>query len=88
MGDDIDANYRELEWWTDRATRHPDTPPVVYPEGALVVHQGTLYRALVENSELQPGVHPEAWSELPPPADDVRLTDDSPHAGMGIRWSP
>jgi hypothetical protein len=85
MGEAIDDNYRRLEWWTDRATRHPDTPPVVYPEGAFVVHGGTLYRALVENAELEPDSHPEAWEELPPPADDVRLADDSPYQGLGIR---
>ena len=85
MGEALDENYRRLEWWTDRATRHPDTPVVLYPAGAFVVHQGTLYEALIENSELAPDQHPEAWRELPPPADDVRLADDSPHPGLGIR---
>lgn len=85
MGDAIDENYRKIEWWTDRATRHPEMPLVVYPEGTLVVHRGTFYEAIVENSGLAPDEHPEAWRELPPPADDVRLTPDSPHEGLGLR---
>jgi hypothetical protein len=88
MGDASDENYRKLEWWTDRATRHPEMPPVVYPEGALVVHGGTFYEAIVENAELAPGEHPEAWRELPPPADDVRLAAGSPHEGLGLRAPP
>jgi hypothetical protein len=88
MGDASDENYRKLEWWTDRATRHPEMPPVVYPEGALVVHGGTFYEAIVENSELAPDEHPEAWRELPPPADDVRLAAGSPHEGLGLRAPP
>jgi hypothetical protein len=63
-------------------------PPVAYPEGALVVHGGTFYEAIVENSELAPDEHPEAWRELPPPADDVRLAVDSPHSGLGLRAPP
>jgi len=85
MGDALDENYRALEWWTPRATRHPDQPPVVYAAGALVVHQGTIYEALTENSEVEPGTSPDVWQALPPPADDVRLRADSPHAGLGIR---
>jgi len=85
MGDALDQNYRGLEWWTARATRHPDQPPVVYAAGAFVVHQGTLYEALAESSEVEPGTSPDIWRALPPPADDVRLSADSPHAGVGIR---
>ncbi|HEY3497347.1 MAG TPA: right-handed parallel beta-helix repeat-containing protein, partial [Polyangiaceae bacterium] len=69
----------------ERATRHPDQPLVVYPEGAFVVHFGTLYRALAENSATPPDSDPEIWEALPAPADDVRLAADSPHAGLGIR---
>ena len=80
-----EQRYRALDWWTARATRHPDQPPVVYAAGAFVVHQGTLYEALVENSEVEPDTNPDVWQALPPPADDVRLSADSPHAGLGIR---
>jgi hypothetical protein len=85
MGDGLDENYRQLEWWTDRATRHPDMPVVVYAEGATVVHQGTLYRALRENAEAPPDASPDDWQALPSPADDVRLAPDSPHPGLGLR---
>ncbi|HEY3496335.1 MAG TPA: hypothetical protein VGK73_16660, partial [Polyangiaceae bacterium] len=61
MGPELDENYRRLEWWTERATRHPDQPLVVYPEGAFVVHFGTLYRALAENSATPPDSDPEIW---------------------------
>jgi hypothetical protein len=58
---------------------------VVYPAGARVLQGGTMYEALRENQETEPATHPDAWRPLPPPADDVRLAPDSPHAGLGIR---
>jgi hypothetical protein len=85
MGAELDENYRGLEWWTATATLSPDQRAVVYPAGAFVVHRGTIYRALGENDGLAPDEHPEAWEALPPPADDVRLSDDSPHQGLGLR---
>jgi hypothetical protein len=85
MGEELDQNYRQLEWWTDRATRHPNSPVVTYPAGAFVVHQGTLYRALDENAEAVPSENPDLWEVLPEPADDVRLAPDSPHRGLGVR---
>lgn len=85
MHDEIEANFRRLEWWTPTATRHPDMPAVAYGEGAFVVHRGTLYRAIVENTALAPDAHPEAWEELPEPADDVRVVADSPYAALGLR---
>jgi hypothetical protein len=85
MGSELDENYRLLEWWTARATRHPDTPVVVYAEGAVVVHGGTLYRALRENAEIPPDTSESDWEALPAPADDVRLAPDSPHQGLGLR---
>jgi hypothetical protein len=85
MGAELDGNYRALEWWTATATLSPDQRAVVYPAGAFVVHGGALYRALVENEGLPPDAHPEAWEALPAPADDVRLSSDSPHAPLGVR---
>ena len=85
MGPELDENYRALEWWTATATLSPDQRAVVYPAGAFVVHRGTLYRALAENQGLPPDEHPETWEALPPPADDVRLSEDSPHQGFGVR---
>ncbi|AUX28956.1 MULTISPECIES: right-handed parallel beta-helix repeat-containing protein [Sorangium] len=88
MAGAIDENYRRLEWWTDRATLSPDERAVVYPKGAYVLHQGALYEALEESQGKQPDQHPDAWRALPPPADDVRLSADSPHQGLGVRWPP
>ena len=88
MNEDIDANVRRVEWWTDRATLHPDQAVVRYEAGAYVMHLGTLYRAKIDNEEAPPDSSPDAWEALPPPADDVRLSDDSPHSGLGLRWPP
>ena len=85
---EVDADVRLLEWWTDKATLHPQQAAVTYEKGAVVVHQGTLYRALVENSAKAPDQNAGVWEELPPPADDVRLSDGSPHQGLGVRWPP
>ncbi|WP_437677751.1 right-handed parallel beta-helix repeat-containing protein [Sorangium sp. So ce131] len=82
----LDADYRRLEWWTDRATLSPDERVVVYPKGAHVLHGGALYEALSENHEARPDQRPDVWRALPPPADDVRLRADSPHQGLGVRW--
>jgi hypothetical protein len=88
MTPELDGNVRLLEWWTDVATLSPDMRQVSYAKGAVVVHQGTLYRALAENSAKPPDQNPKVWEALPPPADDVRLAADSPHAGLGVRWPP
>jgi hypothetical protein len=82
---ELDQNYRKLEWWTDKATLSPDQRLVTYAAGAIVVHRGTLYRALTQSQALAPDQHAEAWEALPAPADDVRLSSDSPHAGLGLR---
>jgi hypothetical protein len=88
MGAELDDDYRKLEWWTDRVTLGPTGADRVYPAGAFVVHQGTLYRALRENQARPPDSNAEDWSPLPPPADDVRLASGSPHPGLGLRWPP
>jgi len=85
MNADLDENYRALEWWTPRMTRHPDMPVMKYAAGAYVVHGGTIYRALAENSEAPPDQNPDLWEALPAPADDVRLAADSPHGGLGVQ---
>ena len=88
MTPEVDGNVRLLEWWTDVATLSPDKRAVTYAKGAVVVHQGTLYRALVENTGKAPEQNPTEWKALPPPADDVRLAAGSSHAGLGARWPP
>ena len=88
MTPELDASVRLLEWWTDVATLSPDMRAVTYAKDAVVVHQGTLYRALAENSGKAPDQNPAVWKALAPPADDVRLSADSPHQGLGVRWPP
>jgi hypothetical protein len=88
MGDVLDENYRKLEWWTATATLSPDNREVVYPAGAFVMHQGTLYEALVENGSSPPDASPDKWQARDAPADDVRLSPSSPHAELGVRWPP
>lgn len=87
MGAAIDTNYRKLEFWTDIATLSPDRRAVTYQPGDFVVHLGRLYAATTTNSGKRPDQNPADWKALPDPADDVRLAPDSPHAGLGIRWS-
>jgi len=82
---ELDENYRRLEWWTDKATLSPDQRAVTYAAGAFVVHRGKLYKAQVENQGKAPDEHAEIWQALPDPADDVRLTTDSPHGELGLR---
>jgi hypothetical protein len=85
MTPEIEEYFRRLEWWTDRATLSPDQRVVQYAAGALVMHRGQLYRARVDNELSPPDEMPALWELLPSPADDVRLTDDSPHSGLGLR---
>lgn len=85
MGDALDENYRNLEWWTATATLHPEKVPVVYSVGFYVMHQGTLYRARTENQGKVPPDSPNDWEALPAPADDVRLATGSAYAGYGVR---
>jgi hypothetical protein len=88
MGPEIEQDVRRLEWWTSAATLSPDGRAVTYPKGAFVMHQGVLYRALKENAGLPPDEAPDVWEPLPDPADDVRLAEDSPQRGLGVRWPP
>lgn len=81
----IEENFRRVEWWTPTVTRHPERPARSYAEGDFVMHQGVLYRARAASSAAAPDAAPELWEELGVPADDARLTADSPHRGLGVR---
>jgi hypothetical protein len=85
MGEELDANFRAVEWWTDRATLHPEQAIVKYAKGALVMHDGALYRALAANSEAKPDVSVDVWEHLDAPADDTRPVAGSAYAAMGVR---
>lgn len=88
LDDVVEADARTIEWWTPTATLAPGDPQVTYPVGFRVMHQGEMYEALSENTGQSPDSSPAVWRKLPRPADDVRLTADSPHAGVGVRWPP
>lgn len=88
MDEVIEGNARRLEWWTDKATLASGSPAVTYPVGMRVMHRGDVYEALVENAGKPPHEHPETWSKQEAPADDVRLSAESPHQGLGLRWPP
>lgn len=85
MVEELGDNYRKLEWWTATATLHPDDVPVTYHAGVFVMHEGKLYRAKTENQGRVPSESPEDWEALPDPVDDVRLAEDSPYEGLGVR---
>jgi hypothetical protein len=72
-----------LEAWTAVSTLSPGMPARVYVPGDLVMHDATMYRALVEGSDLLPPEHPEAWEALPDPLDDLRALP--PYDDLGIQ---
>lgn len=63
---------RDLEMWASRATLAPNDPLITYPVGQLVMHEGELYVALVQNTDVEPGTDATVWSLLPFPVDDLR----------------
>ncbi|WP_224250109.1 carbohydrate-binding protein [Hyalangium gracile] len=75
---------RQLEMWTDRATLAPNTPEVTYPAGALVMHDGQLYRARSTNTNKVPPENPALWELLPLPVDDFRTERGSEWAQRGV----
>lgn len=80
-----DAPISALSAWGATATLAPDVHPIEYAPGDLVMSDAQLYRAKVKNQNLLPADHPEAWEKLAPPADDLRLSEASPYAGMGLQ---
>jgi hypothetical protein len=88
MGDELDENFRRLEWWAERATLSPNQDEVTYAAGAWVMHQGTLYRALTENRATPPNTAPDVWEALPAPADDPRVAPNSPYAKLELGLPP
>ncbi|MHB8878792.1 MAG: right-handed parallel beta-helix repeat-containing protein, partial [Myxococcaceae bacterium] len=75
---------RDLEMWAAAATLAPGDPPVTYPLGQLVMHDGQLYRALRQNTGKIPPASPADWALLPLPVDDLRTRKGSPWQQRGI----
>lgn len=88
MNATLDEDYRRLEWWTEKMTLAPGSPPRAYKKGAIVVHGGVLYEALADSTGQKPDASAGVWKALPAPADDVRLAEGSPHGDRGVRWPP
>jgi hypothetical protein len=67
-----------------KATVAPGSPDITYDVGDLVMFDAQMYRCVQKNSGLAPPSHPEAWSKLPTPADDLRVRAGSPYAAFGV----
>lgn len=80
-----DANPLDLELWTDVASLG-DGSAVTYTQGDWVTQDGELYRAdkAGSHTQLEPSKHPEVWTKLPLPQDDLRLEASSPWAPAGL----
>ncbi|MEO8797402.1 MAG: right-handed parallel beta-helix repeat-containing protein [Polyangiaceae bacterium] len=61
--------------------------PVSYKKGDVVTYGAApdLYQASADTTAGPPDAHPEAWTKLPTPIDDVRVKSDSPYAAMGVK---
>lgn len=75
---------RQLERWAARATLAPNTPEVTYAAGALVMHDGQLYRARSQNTNQVPADNAAVWERLPLPVDDLRTAPGTEWAQRGI----
>lgn len=83
-------DYLRIEWWTDTASRHPDNEPVTYETGNIVMYEGTPYRCTdgPSSTEAVPPDNSAIWTPLDRFPDDVRLTGDSAHHGVGLQRPP
>ncbi len=79
-----DVPTSKLSAWGTTATLAPDQHPIAYAAGDLVMSDAKLYRARVANQGKLPAEHPDTWEELPLPADDLRVPEDSPYAQLGV----
>ncbi|WP_199741940.1 hypothetical protein [Corallococcus sp. CA047B] len=78
------STSRQLELWADRATLAPGSPEVMYAAGALVMHDGQLYRARVLNINRPPAQNAAIWEPLSPPVDDLRTAPGTAWAERGV----
>ncbi len=76
-----------LTAWAPIATVADTDPPVTYHAGDIVTFGDapTLYRCNADSTGVMPPDDAVAWTALPPPNDDVRVTADSPYSGYGVR---
>jgi len=75
---------RQLERWTARATLAPNSPEMTYAAGALVMHDGQLYRAKAQNTNKPPPDNTAQWERLPLPVDDLRTAPGTEWSQRGV----
>lgn len=75
---------RHLTSWAPKATVVSGAPAVTYHAGDIVTYGDapTLYRCKTDGAAGPPSDHPEAWTKLETPADDVRVAPPE-YAGYG-----
>jgi hypothetical protein len=75
-----------LTAWAPNATVVTGSPQVTYHAGDVVTYGDApdLYSCTQDTTAGPPDQHPEAWSKLPPPVDDVRVKGTS-YAGYGVQ---
>lgn len=85
LRDSLDVSGIALEYWTQATTRAPGSPARNYVPGDTVLYtDGNLYRCTANNTNAPPPEHPEAWTVLPKPVDDLRVVPGSPYEGIGV----
>ncbi len=77
--------FNSLEQWVAQSTLAPGSPDRVYAAGDLVMYDAEMYECTAQNTGQPPPEHPESWKKLPLPADDFRVMEGSPYAGIGIQ---
>lgn len=82
----IDQPGHHLTAWADKATVNTASPVVTYHVGDVVTYGSApdFYQCTADTTAGPPPSHPEAWSKLPAPVDDVRAAAGSPYASMGV----
>ncbi|WP_236068482.1 hypothetical protein [Citreicoccus inhibens] len=78
------SSTRQLEMWTDRATLAVGKPEVTYAAGALVMHDGELYRARSASTNQVPSANATVWEHLPLPVDALRTLPGTEWAQRGV----
>ena len=80
------AAGHHLTAWAPRATVVNGSPTVTYRAGDVVTYGDApdLYACTQDTTAGPPDQHPEAWSKLPAPIDDVRVKGPA-YAGYGVQ---
>jgi hypothetical protein len=82
----IDQPGHHLTAWAPVATLAPGMPTVTYHTGDVVAYGDNpdFYQCSADTTAGPPPSHPEAWTKLAAPIDDVRVAASSPYASMGV----